>query len=195
MGAYLYDEALVEKIRRWSDRTALSIIGVDEAERLFESTADRTNDNPITLPLISITRPNGYSVNITGKRWSTHSGLNIQSTQDKSFVLNTIPITIEYQIDVYTRYQKEAETYARNLIFNIINYPKLTVEIPYEGTHFRHDSNIRLTGGVENTSNLAQRIVPGQFTRYSIGIDIDDAFLWDIRAKDNISIVPEIKAK
>lgn len=195
MGAYLYDEALVEKIRRWSDRTALSIIGVDETERLFESIADRTNDNPIALPLISITRPNGYSVNITGKRWGTHSGLNIQSTQDKSFVLNTIPITIEYQIDVYTRHQKEAETYARNLIFNIINYPKLTVEIPYEGTHFRHDSNIRLTGGVENTSNLAQRIVPGQFTRYSIGIDIDDAFLWDIRAKDNISIVPEIEAK
>ena len=195
MGAFLYDEALTAKIKRWSDRTELSIVSPDETEHLFEMIADKNNDKPIALPLISIVRPNGYSVNQTGKRWDTYNGLNIQSTHDKSYVLNKIPITIEYRIDIYTRYQREADVYARNLVFNIINFPKLTVEVPYEGTHFRHDSNIRLTGGVENTSGLSQRIVAGQFTRYSIGIDIDDAFLWDIRAKDNLYIVSEVETK
>ena len=195
MGAFLYDKALLDKLQRWTDRTNMTVVDPDSAEQLFSMIADKTNDKPIQLPLIAITRPNGYAVNILGKRWTTHSGINIQSTTDKSLVLNNIPITIEYRLDVYTRYQREADEYARNLVFNIINFPKITVEIPYEGTKFTHNSNIRITGGVENTSDTAQRIVPGQFTRYSIGIDIDDAFLWDVREKNNISIVPEIELK
>jgi chorismate synthase len=56
----------------------------------------------------------------------------------------------------------------------------------YIGTHI---SNIRLTTEVEDNSDIPERLISGQFTRLTIGIDIDDAYLFDVRIRDNLSIV------
>ncbi|MBO5711334.1 MAG: hypothetical protein J6R47_00710, partial [Acholeplasmatales bacterium] len=101
---------------------------------------------------------------------------------------NAIPIGIAYQLDIYTRYLEEADEYARNFIFNIINYPKLTIELPYESQGIKHDANIRITSDIDDNSDIPERLIPGQFTRLTLGINIDDAYLFDVRVKDNLSI-------
>lgn len=189
MGVKLYDDALLAKLRRWTAGTQMTITGVDETRRLFEIIADSTNDKSIKLPIIALSRSGGYKILNKNKTPRSFNGALMQATDKSGVLLNQIPIGISYQLDIYTRYLQEADEYARNLIFNIINYPKLNVTIPYENTGLTHDANIRLITDVEDNSSIPERLIPGQFSRFTIGIDIDDAFLWDVRIKDNLSIV------
>ena len=189
MGVKFYDDALLKKLQRWTAGTHLNITGVNESKRLFEVVADKGNDKPIELPLITISRSGGYTIQSKYKQPRSFNGHTLVQTESAGVKLNAIPIGITYQLDIYTRYLEEADEYARNIVFNIINYPKLTIEIPYEDMGFTHDSNIRLTTDVEDNSDIPERLISGQFSRLTIGLDIDDAYLWDVRIKDNLSIV------
>lgn len=189
MAVKFYDDALLRKLQKWTADTHINVTGVNDTKRLFEVILDKNNDSPIKLPLIALSRNGGYTISRKYKNPLSHNGSTILVNSQKGAKLNAIPIEITYQLDVYTRYLEEADEYARNLVFNIINYPKLQIEIPYESTGFKHDANIRLISEVEDNSDIPERLIPGQFTRFTIGINIDDAYLFDVRVKDNLSIV------
>lgn len=190
MSVNLYDKALLEKLNNWTKNTEMTVVGPDESRRIFEVVADNNNDKPIRLPMLVLTRPGGYSVNDQGlaKRPLSYNGAKLRADVETSVLLNAIPITIPYQLDVYCRYFEQADEYSRNLVFNIINFPKLTITIPYNGENYRHDSNIRMDGGIEDNSGIPERLVAGQFTRLTIALDIDDAYLWDVRKAGNWTI-------
>ena len=188
MAVYLYDEALLNKIKGWTQNTDIHLYGPNESSRLFETIADESNDNPIKLPLISISRPEGFTIKNPNKQPLSFDGMTTEASYEKSIMLNAIPISLSYQIDVYTRYQKEADEFVRNLIFNIVNFPVLTVKIPYNDANIEHDSSILLDGNVQDNSDVPERIVAGQFTRYTLNISVDDAYLWDVRVRDNVHV-------
>lgn len=189
MAVRFYDDALLAKFKKWTADTQVQLTGVNETKRLFEVVLDKQNDKPIQLPLIAISRNGGYSIQERYKQPRSYNGSTMIQNPDTSAKLNAIPIGISYQIDIYTRELAEADEYARNIVFNIINYPKLNIEIPYEDSGLTHDANIRLVTDVEDNSDIPERLISGQFTRFTIGIDIDDAYLFDVRVKDNLSIV------
>lgn len=189
MAVRFYDDALLAKFQRWTKDTGILLTGINDTKTMFSVTADRKNDNPIQLPLITLSRPGGYDILMKYKQPLSHSSLTIAQNSNYGAKLNAIPIDIHYQIDIYCRHLAEADEYARNIVFNIINYPVLEIEIPYEDIKFSHKGNIRLITSVEDNSDIPERLIPGQFTRLTIGVSIDDAYLFDVRIKDNISIV------
>ena len=189
MAVRFYDEALLKKFQKWTADTQVQLTSINETRRLFEVVADKTNDKPIQLPLIALSRNGGYTIQEKYKQPRSYNGSALVVTTDSGAKLNAIPIGISYQIDIYARHLAEADEYARNIVFNIINYPKLNIEIPYEDSGLTHDANIRLVTDVEDNSDIPERLISGQFTRFTIGIDIDDAYLFDVRVKDNLSIV------
>lgn len=191
MAVRFYDEALLKKFQKWTADTQVQLTGINETRRLFEVVADKTNDKPIQLPLIALSRNGGYTIQEKYKQPRSYNSNEFIRMQDANSgaSLNAIPIGISYQIDIYARHLAEADEYARNIVFNIINYPKLNIEIPYEDSGLTHDANIRLITDVEDNSDIPERLISGQFTRFTIGIDIDDAYLFDVRIKDNLSIV------
>lgn len=193
MGVRLYDEALLAKLQGWTRNTKLNITGVNDTRRVFQVIGDKTSDEPIKLPLITLSRPAGYEILNTNKKMLTFDGALIGVSEKYGKQLNAVPILINYQLDVYAKYLAEADEYARNLVFNIINYPKVTITLPYNDSKFEHDSNIRLLSEVQDNSDVPERLIPGQFTRLSLSITIDDAYLFDIRVRDNISIDTEIE--
>lgn len=189
MAVRFYDEALLNKFKKWTAGTEMVITGVNETRKLFEILADKGNDNPIKLPIITISRPGGFTIQQKNKEKLSYAGLPMMDTGTGAALLNAIPITIDYQLDIYTRYLEEADEYVRNIVFNIVNYPKLTISIPYEGADLVHDAHIRIQSEVEDNSDIPERLVSGQFVRMTIGLNIDDAYLFDVRLKDNMSIV------
>jgi len=188
MSVYFYDEALLSKIKYWTEKTQLHVYGVDEIRDLFQVMADENNDKPISLPILTITRPKGYSIINSNKKPTTYNGIRVIQGEETASMLAQIPINIQYQFDVYTRFQKEADMYMRNLVFNIINYPTLSIVIPYRDINFKHNANIRISSDVMDTSNNSVKVFNGQFTRLSITVNIDDAYLWDLRVANNLSI-------
>ena len=186
----LYDEALLAKLNKWTEKTELHIYGPEETRRMLEVIADNTNDKPIKLPIACLRRKGCYTiVNINNKPLA-YDGLAIRGdTQERTaMVLNAIPISIQYQLDIYTRYLKEADAYCRDFIFNIINHPNVQVVVPYNDANFVHNSTIRVSADVEDNSDIPERLITGQFTRMSLSLDIDDAYLWDTKVRKNIEL-------
>ena len=186
----LYDEALLAKLNKWTEKTELHIYGPEETRRMLEVIADNTNDKPIKLPIVCLRRKGGYTILNINKKPLTYDGLAIRGdTQERTaMVLNAIPISIQYQLDIYTRYLKEADAYCRDFVFNIINHPNVEVVVPYNDANFVHNSTIRVSADVEDNSNIPERLITGQFTRMSLSLDIDDAYLWDTKVRKNIEL-------
>lgn len=193
MSVALYDEAFVKKLKKWTAGSNISITSPNDSKRFLEMEADKNNDETIKLPLIQLSRPLGYTLLSTTKKALTFSGKQLGTNGDEKIItLNAIPISVPYQIDIYTRYFDEADELARNIVFNLINYPRLTINIPYRDIQLVHDSNLRMSGEIEDTSGIPERLIPGQFSRMTIKLQVSDAYLFDVRLKDGYAIVETV---
>lgn len=190
MSVALYDQAVKQTIQRWILDPNLTVLGPDETKRLFQYKADKTNDKPLTLPLIAIGRDRDIDIQLTAKRPMTHLGKVFNADSKVSDHLNAVPITLKYQIDIYTRYQEEADEYVRNFIFQIINYPKMEIKIPYNGSNIDYISYMSLANQITDNSDIAERLIPGQFTRMTLRIQLNDAYLFSY----NKQSIPKIVA-
>lgn len=258
MATYLYDEALIKKLKHWTEASNVHVYGADETRNLFEVMADESNDSPIELPIITIRRNRGYTIidGGTTKRplsYDGHSisdvafdnypeaqdfcnqkGLDEQVIYPKSYwidgnkfktyaeakeycdtnhldptgihtanwqkyyinssdihseyteAIRAIPISISYQLDVYARYAKEADILMRNLVFNIINYPGFTINIPK--ANLTHTARLVLSDVIEDNSSIPEQFVEGNLTRLTANVSVDNARLWDTRKLRNADI-------
>ena len=190
MSTYLYDEAILKKLKSWTHTTKLTVLGVNETTRLFEQLGDMTGDEPIKLPMITLSRGRGFNILDFGrsKRMMSYEGVSYNRNiynegTENAFTttgsISAVPISISYQLDIYTRYAQEADILVRNLVFNIINYPVFEIEVPT--SHTKHIASLTLNDTVEDNSDVPERFVVGNFTRLSLMLSVDDAYLWDVR--------------
>lgn len=186
MAARYYDDILIAKLKRWiPDNSNLRVLKPDETKRLFETVADDTNDKPFQLPIIALSRNTDIELLSTVKNPRSFDGLQMAKTADLTAQLNVIPIKLEYQLDIYTKTYEEGDEYLRNFLFKLINNPLLRIEIPYNDTYFTHTANIRVLSNVSDTSAISERIFSGQFTRWTIQLEIQDAFLFSVPYRNN----------
>ncbi len=196
MSVRLYDEALTNKIKKWIKDPDLRVLKPSETSELFRINADIKNDKPITLPLIALSRETQITLLNTNKQPKTYDGFKIKAYDnqgnlvplDKMQKLNCIPMQLNYQLDIYTQHQAEADEYMRNFAFNFINYPNVVIEIPYNDCKLLHESTVYVDNVVEDNSDIAQRLFPTQFTRYTFKLTIDNAYLFSAPIKDNLII-------
>ena len=189
MSVRLYDDALVNKIKNWVKDEKVRILAPDETLELFQKIANDKNDEPISLPIISLTRAREVDLDHPHKKMMTFDGMMLDATIDKSLQIDAIPMTLNYQLDIYTRYKYEADEYMRNFVFNLVNHPKVKVVLPYNDINYTHYSNIRLVPTIEDNSDVPNRLVSDQFTRWTISFTIDDAYLFSLPYKSNVHIV------
>lgn len=188
MSVAIYDKALLTKFKRWIKDKDLTILGVDQTSRLFRYRADTNNDKPIQLPLISLSRNPTVSIVSTSKRPLSYDSSTREYTEDKTNKLNAIPIKISYQLDIYCRYVEEVEEYVRNFVFNIINYPKLDIEIPYKNSKIISNSYLSIDSDINDNSDISERLIEDQFARRTITFSLNDAYLYDYKTLDNWKI-------
>lgn len=189
MAVSLIDDALYAKIQNWIKDPNMRILKPSETLRLFQTVADLTNDKPLSLPMIAISRDSDIEVLQTNKKPLSFSGHILEANEQKVQLINGIPIEVSYQLDIYTKGYAEGDEYLRNFIFNFINYPKLTVTIPYNNIQYQHNANVRIEPTISDTSDIPQRLFSGQFTRWTIKLTVDDCYIFSIP----ISTTPSIE--
>ena len=187
MSVTLYDDALLRKLKFWIKDDNLTVLGVNESTDLFQYRLDKGDDKPLQLPIISLSRDPRIELKYTTKQPNTYDGLKIESSSNKTTQLNFIPIVINYQLDIYTRYNYEAQEYVRNFIFNLINYPGFAIEIPYNDSKLIMKAYIHLDPEIQDNSDIPERLVRDSFSRQTISFRVD-AQLYDYRAYDNWKI-------
>lgn len=187
MALSLYDNALLDKIKKWV-KEDVTITGPDETRRLFEYVADTTEDKPIKLPLISLRRGRDITIQNTSKRPLTYDGATIAANLNKSIQLNAIPITIRYQLDIYTRYFKECDEFIRDFTFKLINFPTIKFTVPYNNINQEIEAHIKISDTITDNSDITERLSIGQFTRFTFNLEIDDAYLFSVPIRDNVTM-------
>ena len=186
MAARYYDDVIIAKIKKWvPEESNLRVLKPDESKRLFEITADDKADKAFKLPFIALSRNNDIELLTTVKQPKTYDGLKLAQTEAQTLQLNTIPIKLEYQLDIYTKTYEEGDEYLRNFLFKLINNPAIKIEIPYNGIYVEHIANISVHSTVSDTSAISERIFSGQFTRWTIQFEIKDAFLFSVPYRKN----------
>lgn len=196
MAIRYYDEALANKINSWlpkSKNRKIQVLKPDEVKRLFTIEADERDDKPIQLPLIAISRETQIDVMHPTKRAMSFDGLMLKSDGKHTLQLDAVPIALTYQIDIYTRHFDEGDELLRELVFKIINNPQLTITLPYNNQNLIQVCAMKMQGQVEDTSSISERIFSGQFTRWTLRVDIDGAYLYSIPYVDNVHVEYELE--
>ena len=188
MSVELYDEAVVTKIKSWIKDDKLRVLSPEDSTRLFQMRANQSDDKPLELPLIAISRNNEIEIENVSKRMLTYDGKMLDANEKVTLQIDAIPMVLNYQIDIYTRHMKEAMEYIRNFTFQLINHPKVKVQLPYNNIDYEHWSYIRLLKTIEDNSDIPQKQFGDQFTRWTIRFTIDDAYLFSLPYKDNVQI-------
>lgn len=178
MSLTLYDRAIAEKIKSWVLDTETTVFTVDETREVFKVRADKTNDRPIQLPLITINRARESEILLTANRAMTRAGMTFNSENGISDHLNAVPISITYNINIYCRTLEQADEYVRNFVFNIINYPRIIISIPYNNSNLSYSSFMSIQSTIADNSDIEERLVPGQFSRFTISVVLRDAYFF-----------------
>ena len=191
MAIRYYDEALATKINSWLPKPKnrkIQVLKPDEVKRLFTIEADERNDKPIQLPLIAISRETQIDVLHPTKSAMSFDGMMLESDGKHTIQLDAVPISITYQLDIYTRHFDEGDELLRELIFKIINNPQLTITLPYNNQNLIQVCAMKMQGRVEDTSSISERLFSGQFTRWTLRLNIDGAYLYSIPYVDNVTV-------
>ena len=200
MAINYYDEAVASKIQGWVSDPSIHVLKPEEVSWMLQSKADEGMDKPLTLPFIALSRDTEISLENPNKRPMSYDGLALHLIDSKTgkevhlksgYKLNAIPIGMTYQLDVYTKRLAEAEEYVRSFLFNLINYPSIKIDIPYNGVHLEHRSSIRMESKIEDNSDIPQRLYPGQFTRLTIRFMVDDAYMFSVVDRKYVAIDPD----
>ena len=178
MSLTLYDRAITEKIKAWILDPKMVVLSPDETTRMFEWKADINEDKPIQLPFITIKRNRDVTIRDPGNKALTRAGKVFNNEKGVSDHLNAIPISISYVINIYTRYLEQADEYVRNFVFNFINYPGIVIKIPYNDSPLEYTSFLTLQDTITDNSDIPERLVPGQFSRLTLSISLNDAYLF-----------------
>ena len=184
MGVRFYDEAIVNKIQKWIKDPNMVVLKPNEVSRLWEVRADQKNDEPLTLPLIAVSRDPTINITVSTKRSLTCDGLVVGKNSKSTIQLDAIPLEINYQIDIYTQRYEEGDEYLRNFIFNFVNMPKMKILIPYNGSNIEHICYARLNPNAQDNSDVPEKKFPDQFTRWSLQLSIQDAYLFSVPVKE-----------
>jgi len=187
MAISYYDEAITQKIKGWlADSSKLRVLSPDESNRLIQLNAEDTNDKPLKLPLIAISRNKDIEIESAIKQNKSFDGLVLDSDSDTATAvhLNVIPIKTTYQLDIYTKKRIEADEYIRQYLFKLINNPQIIIEVPYNDKYaVRHTANLRVLSTVSDTSDIATHLFAGQFYKWTIQLELQDGFLFSIPQK------------
>lgn len=192
MAISYYDEAVTQKIKGWlADSTKLRVLSPDESTRLIQLMAEDSNDKPLTLPLIALSRNKDIEIESTIKQNKSFDGLVIDKDIKNATTvhLNVIPIKTTYQLDIYTKKRIEADEYVRQYLFKLINNPQIIIEIPYNNFIIRHTANLRVLNTVSDTSDISTHVFPGQFYKWTIQLELQDGFLFSIPQKQGWKII------
>jgi hypothetical protein len=195
MAIRFYDEAIKNKIESWVQDTKIRVLKPDEVTRLFRLREDQTDDENLKLPLIAISRETSVTINSTVKQTMSFDGYPIIGGEKKTLVLNAVPITVNYQIDIFTKRFEEGDEYLRNFIFQLINNPKLTISIPYNSLVLaknnivlQHIAYLKLLDTVTDNSDISEKLFADQFTRWTLQLELEDGYLFSVPYNTNWSI-------
>ena len=173
MSVSSYDRAIVNKFRELFDDNRISILPVEDAFRFVS----QLNRDDLEFPLISTTR---LAVTIlksdVNQAQKTKGHLVRQDENNNSIFAQSIPIRIEYQLDIFTIDRESCDEITRELVFYLYQHPTLQAHFDY-GLDIEHNFNLFLNEDIVDNSDTVEHVNKGVKFRNTLTFYTDDARL------------------
>ena len=197
VGVYAYDMAIIKDLRARFNYTkdgkkkTNNIIQITNSENVFNIIGDIENDT-IQFPIISLIRT-GWQFTGSEPEFLNNSGGLVgymegeKGERIKQVRLQAFPIQINYQLDIWTQNRYDNDVIAREFCWFYKQNPQLRVFIPH-GLNITEPFNLFIEPEVVDNSDIAEHNSRGRYYRQTIGLYVDDAYLW----KSSVTNVPGI---
>lgn len=197
VGVYAYDMAIIKDLRARFNYTkdgkkkTNNIIQITNSENVFNIIGDIENDT-IQFPIISLIRT-GWQFTGAEPEFLNNSGGLVgymegeKGERIKQVRLQAFPIQINYQLDIWTQNRYDNDVIAREFCWFYKQNPQLRVFIPH-GLNITEPFNLFIEPDVVDNSDIAEHNSRGRYYRQTLGLYVDDAYLW----KSSVTNVPGI---
>lgn len=173
VGFGVYDVAIIDKLRSVFKDNTISILPVEDAFRFVS----QLNADKLELPTISTTRLGitilSSQVNQAAKTIGHYVG---RDGENNNIYVQSIPIRIEYQMDIFTVDRASNDAIVRELIFFFMLKPTLVAHYRY-GLNIDHNFNLFLNEDVTDNSDTLEHVNSGVKFRTTLTFYTDDARL------------------
>ena len=121
-------------------------------------------------------------------------GYQVRTTSEGKIVeLQSIPITINYQMDVIARKRDDNDELTNELIFYFTNNPSMHVDI-LKSANLPHIFSIWFNQEIEDNSDIESHMSQGEYFRSTLTFTVPDARLWKTTTKtpytiDNLNLI------
>lgn len=194
IGIAMYDQALSTKIKSWLPaETDVEILTQENLTRRFEIAADKSNDSKISFPRVDISRDRTFELQQSSKNEMSFNGVRLYGDDKEAKILNSIPISLDYQIDIYAKKAKEADAILVQLLFKLINNPRIVVTLSDGKEKIPQVFHFYLDPQIENSSDVQERLYQGEFTRWTIKLHMPNVRLYQFKVAKNIRITAEVE--
>lgn len=184
-----YDKAITDEFRRLFSDARITILPVEDAIR-FVSQLSRDD---VVFPLISTTRLGITILTSEINQAQKTKGHLVRRNEDNTTTFaQSIPIRIEYQMDILTLDRNECDQITREIIFWFVQHPTLTAHFEY-GLDIDQNFNLFLNEDVVDNSDTIEHVNKGVKFRNTLTFYTDDARLARSRKTQQGEIVANVR--
>lgn len=189
MSVKAYDDAIINKFRSIFNDNTIYILPVENAIR-FSAQLNRDN---VKFPMISTTRL-GYSIRNSDVNFAAKmvGSFAFRDGENNNVFAQTIPIRIEYQMDVFTVDRQSCDEIVRELIFFFAQHPTLQAHFEY-GLNIDHNFNLYLNDEIVDNSDTVEHINNGVMFRNTLTFYTDDARLFRSKKQIQGEVLAKVK--
>lgn len=199
VSVYAYDKAIVEDfrarfIKEGEKNKVNNHVQIGPADQMFNILGTLDDDHPV-MPFIGLQRVD-WQLNLDRQGYQTFIGDQVYERigpDNKPMLVRAqvIPITINYQLSVWSVDRITNDALIRELLFYYHLRPSLMAYIGH-GLNLAHKFNIYFNSGIEDNSDIANHINKGTYFRQDLTFYTDDAYLWRANYEHYVEIVPKI---
>jgi len=187
MSVYLYEEALVERLRNVIHDDRVHIISPD----LTSSFLAQFDSDKNHYPAITLTRTN---VNIVPELKNLPLMIRGDTSTIKDGLIQKarmIPMKIEWSLNIYAVDRYTCDEIVRELVFYFITQPKFYVKIPYN-LDIEQEFDVILSNDITDNTDLNDFDNKGELFRNTLNIWTDNAHFFSQGLSYPTSIEPEV---
>lgn len=189
MSVKSYDDAIIDRFREVFKDDRISILPVENAIRF----SAQLKKDKLTFPMISTTRL-GYSIvrNQVNFNAKMIGSFKTRDGENNNIFAQSIPIRIEYQLDVFTVDRWSCDQIVRELIFFFEQKPTLQAHFEY-GLDFDHNFNLFLNEDIVDNSDTVEHENTGVMFRNTLTFYTDDARLFRSKKQIQGNVAASVK--
>lgn len=188
MSVYLYDKALIDKLKEITGDERIRIVPPE----LALSFLAKANKDNIQLPAIVVQRSN-VSLNDIKNQYAYLKGQTVKITKDNTAVkMKLIPMRIQWSINVYTVDRLSCDEIIRELIFYFMTYPRFQVQVPY-GLDYPQNFDVFIESEIEDNSDLVNFPNTGEYFRETITVYTENAHMFSSGQQYLTKVTSDVK--